>query len=642
MKFGAKLRSYAVPEWQQHYVDYQCLKALLKQQKKKIETINNPGYLSKLLPASWQLTPERSSTVGDGGGPPLSVAVKAPDTKPVLLLHTHAKQQQQQQQQQQQLQQHGFASFKEPLLQDVREQQQQQQQLQQQQQQQVEHRSVSSGAATDEQAEGVCIRAETLRAKCVAAFGAAIENEKKKVAAFFREELGFLEDKLKAVAVELRAFNAARRRRQSAKTSEGDTRDVLRETGGAAAAAAAPPAAAAAVTAADSTEEKALSSQRAARTLYRRVAGEDSELSLNVLPLRAPEGLGGAYFRQEARVSFLVGLAFAWSFIWLATASAMAVMEHYGVNYRYITEEAFLCCAAAAAAAVAATADAFLLDLAPRGQASSVSFFQTAALQFVLTISTCALYLVDSKLRLMGDRQMYHYYPLGLLLLQLLLLLFPSRSLSYKARRQVLEAFFAVLKAGVFAVHDVKLVANIIGDVLTSLAKPLGDLQYLFCYLRYAAAAAAAAAATAAVCLSVTVAASALALTDADPGTPCGQFRVILSCGRCCWVCLSTFDSVNASSGISAVLAWLPLGCIRRFRLSEPGAGLIHIMNMAKYACGILVLITTNVPWLDLGVSVYAMCLLWVFSYCLGSLFMLYWDVRVDWGLLPTPDRFIR
>ena len=45
---------------------------------------------------------------------------------------------------------------------------------------------------------------------------------------------------------------------------------------------------------------------------------------------------------------------------------------------------------------------------------------------------------------------------------------------------------------------------------------------------------------------------------------------------------------------------------------------------------------------LDLGVSVYAMCLLWVFSYCLGSLFMLYWDVRVDWGLLPTPDRFIR
>lgn len=36
----------------------------------------------------------------------------------------------------------------------------------------------------------------------------------------------------------------------------------------------------------------------------------------------------------------------------------------------------------------------------------------------------------------------------------------------------------------VFAVGDVKLVANIIGDVLTSLAKPLGDLQYLMCYLR--------------------------------------------------------------------------------------------------------------------------------------------------------------
>lgn len=55
MKFGAKFRSYAVPEWQQYYVDYQCLKSLLKQQKKKIEASSDaPGYLSKLLPARWQ------------------------------------------------------------------------------------------------------------------------------------------------------------------------------------------------------------------------------------------------------------------------------------------------------------------------------------------------------------------------------------------------------------------------------------------------------------------------------------------------------------------------------------------------------------------------------------------------------------
>ena len=54
MKFGAKFRSYAVPEWQQHYVDYNCLNALLKKQKKRIETANAPGYWAKILPASWQ------------------------------------------------------------------------------------------------------------------------------------------------------------------------------------------------------------------------------------------------------------------------------------------------------------------------------------------------------------------------------------------------------------------------------------------------------------------------------------------------------------------------------------------------------------------------------------------------------------
>lgn len=42
----------------------------------------------------------------------------------------------------------------------------------------------------------------------------------------------------------------------------------------------------------------------------------------------------------------------------------------------------------------------------------------------------------------------YHLYPLGLVLLQVAFLVFPSSTLSYKARRQVLGALFTVLKAG--------------------------------------------------------------------------------------------------------------------------------------------------------------------------------------------------
>lgn len=46
--------------------------------------------------------------------------------------------------------------------------------------------------------------------------------------------------------------------------------------------------------------------QRAARALYRHVAGEDSELSLEVLPLRAHEGLSGGVRQAASAVRYVV------------------------------------------------------------------------------------------------------------------------------------------------------------------------------------------------------------------------------------------------------------------------------------------------------------------------------------------------
>ncbi|KAL8448356.1 hypothetical protein Emed_003886 [Eimeria media] len=720
MKFGSKFRSYAVPEWQRHYVDYQGLKAVLKQQQKRIEASKAPPstYLTKLLLARWDSSTEsrhvdaspQSLPLPALMGPPGSRVVPTREGPSPITGGVGAPQEEKGgrgwSQPSRQSRGREGSVLAEPLLQ------------QQEQHEQAEYRSdgeaasgrgggVFGGVAEGEPDRG---RAN-LQAECLEEFDAAVEREKRKVAAFFKEELGFLEDKLRAVSAELKAFSAARRRRvslsESADASDSPSGAQKNKRNRAdTPAVSAPAGAAAACFPGDketSSEDaaylrrlerillllldtldklevyrrlnllafwkalkkrdkqlgleagKALKdfdgitaffkqelrippkTRRLARNLYRQVAGEDSDLPLDVFPLRTAEGLSMGQFHQEARVWFLAGclavlllltmcllslpmppstsfdygglmavfplfrLAFAWSFVWLSTASAMAIMERYGVNYR------------------------FLLDLAPRGQASSISFFSFAALHFVATTGTVALYLADSKLRprclccccccfaaaaallllhsLVPDylSGRYHLYPLGLLLLQAIFLLIPSRALSYKARKQVLAVFFSVLQAGVFAVGDVKLVANIIGDVLTSLAKPLGDFQYLLCYL-------------------------------------------------------STLVSLRCSGDalFRPLLLGLPFylrlcQCLIRFRCSEPGGGLIHLMNMSKYACGILVLITTNVPWcdaalerLDLGVSVYAMCLLWVFSYALGSLFMLYWDVRVDWGLLPTPDRFVR
>lgn len=73
----------------------------------------------------------------------------------------------------------GFCRLKEPLLQDTQQQQHQKQPSQQ------DHRSISLGTAADDQPEGPANKEETLRANCVAAFSAAIEKEKTKVANFF-------------------------------------------------------------------------------------------------------------------------------------------------------------------------------------------------------------------------------------------------------------------------------------------------------------------------------------------------------------------------------------------------------------------------------------------------------------------------
>ncbi|KAL8434659.1 hypothetical protein ACSSS7_003057 [Eimeria intestinalis] len=473
-------------------------------------------------------------------------------------------------------------------------------------------RGVSGGVADGEPKRG----GAALRAECLREFDAAVQKEKRKVANFFKEELGFLEDKLRAVSAELKAFSASRRRRVSpgegADAPDTPSAAEKNKSASADAAAVAPAGAAAAHSLGDkktNSEDaaylrrlerillllldtldklevykrlnllafwkalkkrdkhiglktgKALKdfdgitaffkqelrippkTRRLARSLYRQVAGEDSDLPLDVFPLRTTERLSMGQFHQEARVWFLGGCL---AVLLLLTMTLLSLPMPPSTSFDYGGLMAVF------------PLFRFLLDLAPRGQASSISFFSFAALHFVATTGTVALYLADSKLRLLGNNQMYHLYPLGLLLLQAIFLLIPSRALSYKARKQVLAVFFSVLKAGTL----VCLLCS--GD---SLFRPL--LLGLPFYLR---------------------------------------------------LCQ----------------------CLIRFRCSEPGGGLIHLMNMSKYACGILVLITTNVPWLDLGVSVYAMCLLWVFSYALGSLFMLYWDVRVDWGLLPTPDRFVR
>ncbi|OEH80267.1 spx domain-containing protein [Cyclospora cayetanensis] len=700
MKFGAKFQSYTVPEWQEHYVDYQCLKALLKQQKRRLAAVDAPGYLAKFFPTRWHPNADKApDSVGIASGLPLQAAASAfgsgvaeektqhssngsaqrleilknvATTNSIPLAGSY---------------QESPDAVKQPLLQSP--------------QWQREGCQIGVTSPAEGQQGGSSARKlEALRVECVEAFRAAVEKEKTKVAAFFKDELGFLEDKLHAVSTELKAFSAARRRRALTKNAEGSARTratCLEKT--ASTTHSKSGLSSSALAGVGEAEETALSSQdaaylrrlerillllldtldklevyrrlnllafwkalkkrdkqlqlsngqaakdfetitaffseqlrippktrvrqlpfefnmapfcssssifvegafsqvhlsrfslypklspsvfsfpiRSARALYRQVAGEDSELSLDVLPLRTAEGLSVAnsYFLQAARVWFLAGclavlllvaialllvpashteafdydglmtvfplfrLAFALSFLWFATASAMAVMERYGVNYR------------------------FLLDLAPRGKASSISFFATAALHFVVTTATCVLYLADARLRLMGGSQM--------------------------ARRQVLAELYTVLKAGLipdaYALYAVQSCCPLPLSLFLLAGRP----------------------------------------QSRPPSTPPASRSALLSAS------LPVLHKVSMRRG---GLWMYTLDEHGEIRLRHPGVDYYKCSMVRGGSC-------IKKALLDWGVSVYAMCLLWVFSYCLGSLFMLYWDVRVDWGLLPTPDRFIR
>ncbi|PHJ23470.1 g-protein associated signal transduction, partial [Cystoisospora suis] len=68
----------------------------------------------------------------------------------------------------------------------------------------------------------------------------------------------------------------------------------------------------------------------------------------------------------------------------------------------------------------------------------------------------------------------------------------------------------------------------------------------------------------------------------------------------------------------------------------------MHLLNSGKYIAGMLVIFCNSVPWEAFGVLPYSMCMIWVYSYMLGTLYMFSWDVKVDWSLMPDPDHFVR
>lgn len=258
--------------------------------------------------------------------------------------------------------------------------------------------------------------------------------------------------------------------------------------------------------------------------------------------------------------------------------TAISCFETYGVNYK------------------------FILSIDPKCRVSSKTLFSVAQILSVFWIIGFGGFVVDAKFGLLLSPRWYWTYAGAVILSNLIVFVVPSRTFRICYRKNILMAVFAAIRSGLTPGRRVTLVDNILGDVLTSLPKPLLDLQYTLVFF------------------------GGLDFLDSSAkftGLPSQIERVLLPL-------------------ITIFPYWIRLmQCCSRFQ-QEPDRRRVHAGNMGKYCSTMFVILTSNIPWERFGLSIYASRLLFVFVYIFASLYNLIWDVVFDWGLLPDPDHFVR
>ncbi|XP_053992896.1 xenotropic and polytropic retrovirus receptor 1-like [Hylaeus volcanicus] len=262
--------------------------------------------------------------------------------------------------------------------------------------------------------------------------------------------------------------------------------------------------------------------------------------------------------------------------VWGA-AIATTAFEYYGVNYK------------------------FLLNIYPKCHFTFTHLLTLASLLTLAWISFFALFIFDVYFSDSPDNKRYWIYPLYLLLVQIFIFSFPSLSLPYSYRVQILSHIWETLKGGFQLRGKVTLTDNLIGDILTSLPKPLLDLWYTITFY-----------------LTLALGNNYKTLpVYKDPSLPVMLFFTFIPY----WIRF--------------------IQCFKRY-MNENGPRTIHIWNMGKYLSSMVLIVTSLIQWEKIGLSIYASRLIFILGYLVASLYNLIWDCVVDWGLLPDPDHFIR
>lgn len=239
----------------------------------------------------------------------------------------------------------------------------------------------------------------------------------------------------------------------------------------------------------------------------------------------------------------------------------------------------------------------FIMSVDPRCRLTPGFFFSRAATLTTLWILVFSMYVVDYKWevlppiwseRSINQRSSFHFvmYPVTLLLVTIVGIMWPSKICRNRYKAGVLRSVFRTVSA---PFYPVDFADNILGDILTSLAKPLQDVPAAVCYL-----------------VSPHPQPLEMVARFAAKGDTCGPFTHHV---------------------LTPIIGGLPyvfraMQCLRRYRDTKEAR---NLWNFGKYIASLSVVILSSMwPSKFTAIAIVS---------AVATVYAGIWDVKLDWGL---------
>ncbi|ORM40903.1 Phosphate transporter PHO1 -like protein 10 [Babesia sp. Xinjiang] len=255
---------------------------------------------------------------------------------------------------------------------------------------------------------------------------------------------------------------------------------------------------------------------------------------------------------------------FTMSVLWWGFGWCQNYLETYGVNYQ------------------------FQFGLSSNYSATDKDYYQLGAGQTFSCLLLFVLFLLDCRLHIVPPHHLYFLYPITLVALHLIIVMWPNRNLKLKLRKRLLFAIFRVLGAPFGAGEKITLGDSIIADVMTSLTRPLRDMVFMITYFLFG--------------------------MTSDHKIPSPVIQAWIVPAVMCYPYIIRFSQ-----------------CFRRYIKEKRW---LHVGNMAKYLSGILCVVVSSIDWVYIfGMQEWQRHFLVVSFYVFATLFQCWWDYVIDWGL---------